>query len=59
MAGVVTIARMSFWALRSAYLACVLRRIESIDLAHPEASAVRGEYLHAVDRLRAAAGAHA
>lgn len=49
---------MTFWALRSAYLAGLLRRIETVDLAHPEAGTVRGEYLHAVDRLRAASGAH-
>lgn len=49
---------MSFWSLRAAYLAGLLRRIETVDLAHPEANTVRGEYLQAVDRLRAATGAH-
>jgi len=49
---------MSFWSLRAAYLAGLLRRIESVDLAHPEAGAVRSEYLDAVDRLRIATGAH-
>lgn len=50
--------RLGFWSLRAAYLAGLLRRIETVDLAHPEAATVRSEYLQAVDRLRIAAGAH-
>ncbi len=46
---------MTFWSLRAAYLAGLLRRIETVDLAHPEAATVRSEYLQAVDHLRAAA----